>query len=663
MDKKYDFSGWATKANLLCSDGRIIRQNAFEECDGMKVPLVWNHQHNNPDEVLGHALLENRDEGVYAYCSFNDTDAGQNAKLLVQHGDVNQLSIYANKLKQQGCNVIHGVIREVSLVLAGANPGAYIDSVMMHGDDSFEEGMIYSGEDFDYVAPLAHADSSKNKEKGEEEEVAEETKKPETKPESEETVADVFNTLSEKQKKAVYVLIGQAIEDAKSESPKEPAKDEMEHSKCGSGSDDDKKKLEHSKCGSSDDEKKLEHAKDEMEDDPDETVEDVFNTLTEKQKKIVYALVGMAREGMDETTDKKNEGGDNNMKHNVFENDANNEQEVLSHSDMVEIMADAKRNGSLKDAVLQHGITDIEYLFPDAQATNKIPGFIKRDDTWVAEVMNNVHHTPFSRIKSVFADITEADARAKGYIKGNLKMEEVFTLLKRITTPTTIYKKQKLDRDDVVDITDFDVVAWLKTEMRMMLDEEIARAVLVGDGRSSSSNDKINEQNVRPIWTDDDVYTVKVGIELKSDATDDDKAKAFIRNTIKSRKNYKGSGNPFMFISEDMLTNCLLLEDSNQRVIYDTIDKLATALRVKKIVPVPVMDGLTRTVGSKTHELAGIYVNMADYNIGADKGGAVNMFDDFDIDYNQQKYLIETRCSGALTVPYSAVAIEFVTGE
>ena len=660
MEKNYDFSGWATKANLLCSDGRIIRQNAFEECDGMKVPLVWNHQHNNPDEVLGHALLENRDEGVYAYCSFNDTDAGQNAKLLVQHGDVNQLSIYANKLKQQGCNVIHGVIREVSLVLAGANPGAYIDSVMMHGDDSFEEGMIYSGEDFDYVAPLAHAD---NTEKGEKEKVAEETKKPEEKSENEETVADVFNTLSEKHTKTVYVLIRQDIEDAKGESSKEPAKDEMEHSKCGSGSDDDKKKLEHSKCGSSDDEKKLEHAKDEMEDDPDETVEDVFNTLTEKQKKIVYALVGMAREGMDETTDKKNEGGDNNMKHNVFENDANNEQEVLSHSDMVEIMADAKRNGSLKDAVLQHGITDIEYLFPDAQATNKVPGFIKRDDTWVAEVMNNVHHTPFSRIKSVFADITEADARAKGYIKGNLKMEEVFTLLKRITTPTTIYKKQKLDRDDVVDITDFDVVAWLKTEMRMMLDEEIARAVLVGDGRSSSSNDKINEQNVRPIWTDDDVYTVKVGIELKSDATDDDKAKAFIRNTIKSRKNYKGSGNPFMFISEDMLTNCLLLEDTNQRVIYDTIEKLATALRVKKIVPVPVMDGLTRTVGSKTHELAGIYVNMADYNIGADTGGAVNMFDDFDIDYNAQKYLIETRCSGALTVPYSAVAIEFVTGE
>ena len=665
MDIKYDFSGWATKANLLCSDGRVIRQNAFEECDGMKVPLVWNHQHNNPDEVLGHALLENRDEGVYAYCSFNGTDAGQNAKLLVQHGDVNQLSIYANKLKQQGCNVIHGVIREVSLVLAGANPGAYIDSVMMHGDDSFEEGMIYSGEDFDYVAPLTHADDSKNSdntEKGEKEKVAEETKKTETKPETkpekeveakaddEETVADVFNSFTEKQKTVVYALIGQALEEA------------------GVGEKDDESDEADDESVKHSDEKPEKEV--EAKADDEETVADVFNSFTEKQKTVVYALIGQALEeagvGDDDESDDDsddNEGGDNNMKHNIFENDANNEQEVLTHADMEEIMADAKRTGSLKDAVLQHGIEQIEYLFPDAQATDKVPGFIKRDDTWVADVMNNVHHTPFSRIKSVFADITEADARAKGYIKGNLKMEEVFTLLKRITTPTTIYKKQKLDRDDVVDITDFDVVAWLKTEMRMMLDEEIARAVLVGDGRSSSSNDKINEQNVRPIWTDDDVYTVKVGIELKADATDDDKARAFIRNTIKSRKNYKGSGNPFMFVSEDMLTNCLLLEDTNQRVIYDTIEKLATALRVKKIVPVPVMEGLTRTVGSKTHELAGIYVNMADYNIGADKGGAVNMFDDFDIDYNAQKYLIETRCSGALTVPYSAVAIEFVTGE
>lgn len=646
MEKKYDFSGWATKANLKCSDGRIIRQNAFEECDGMTVPLVWNHQHNKPEEVLGHALLENREDGVYAYCSFNDTDAAQNAKLLVQHGDVNQLSIYANKLKQQGCNVIHGVIREVSLVLAGANPGAYIDSVMMHGDDSFEEGIIYTDELIEDIAPLEHAENTK---KGEEE-MAEETKKPEeTKPETkgdgEETVADVFNTLTEKQKNAVYALIGQPIEEA-------------------SGEGDNKKeaKMEHSNCGSKDDKKELEHAKEES--DKEETVADVFDTLSEKQKTVVYALIGQvleeaSNEGDEDYEDDEIEGGDN-MKHNVFENDTN-DQEVLTHADMEEIMADAKRNGSLKDAVLQHGIENIEYLFPDAQAIDKVPGFIKREDTWVTEIMNTVHHTPFSRIKSVFADITEADARAKGYIKGNLKAEEVFTLLKRITTPTTIYKKQKLDRDDVVDITDFDVVAWLKTEMRMMLDEEIARAVLVGDGRSSSSNDKINEQNIRPIWTDDDVYTIKALVELAADATDDAKAKAFIRATIKSRKNYKGSGNPVMFMSEDMLTNCLLLEDTNQRVIYDTIDKLATALRVKKIVPVPVMENLTRTVGAKTHELAGIYVNMMDYNIGADKGGAVNMFDDFDIDYNAQKYLIETRCSGALTVPFSAVAVEFVT--
>ena len=651
MERKFDFSGWATKANMLCSDGRIIRKNAFEECDGMKVPLVWNHQHNKPEEVLGHALLENREDGVYAYCSFNDTEAAQNAKLLVQHGDVNQLSIYANKLKQQGCNVIHGVIREVSLVLAGANPGAYIDSVMMHGDDSFEEGTIYTDEFIENIIPLRHADNSK---KGEEE-MSEEEKKQETKNDSEETVADVFNTLSEKQKKAVYIIIGQAIKDTKNESSnessKESTKDEIEHSKCGS---DDKKELEHSKDAMNDMNNPT------KEDDEDETVEDVFNTLSEKQKKAVYVLIGQTLKEKEEASGEENKGGKNDMKHNVFENDTNN-QEVLSHADMMSIMEDAKRNGSLKDAVLQHGIENIEYLFPDAQAIDKVPGFIKREDTWVTEIMNSVHHTPFSRIKSVFADITEADARAKGYIKGNLKTEEVFTLLKRITTPTTVYKKQKLDRDDVVDIIDFDVVAWLKSEMRMMLDEEIARAVLVGDGRSSSSNDKINEQNIRPIWTDDDVYTVKAAVDMAADATDDAKAKAFIRATIKSRKNYKGSGNPTMFISEDMLTNCLLLEDTNQRVIYDTIEKLATALRVKKIVPVPVMEGLKRTVGPKTHELAGIYVNMNDYNIGADKGGAVNMFDDFDIDYNAQKYLIETRCSGALTVPFSAVAIEFVT--
>lgn len=614
MGKKFDFSGWATRANMLCSDGRVIRKDAFKECDGETVPLVWNHQHNSVDEVLGHALLENRDEGVYAYCTFNDTESGQNAKLLVQHGDVDKLSIYANKLKQRGCDVVHGVIRELSLVLAGANPGAYIESVMMHGEDTLEEGYICSGELIENAEPLFHADTDK---KGEGK-MAEEAKKTA----DEETVKDVFYTLSEKQKKAVYAMIGMIMED----------KEGVKHSEETSEGEDD-----------------------------EETVGEVFDTLTDKQQKVVHAIIGQILEdaGIEDDDEDENEGGNNNMKHNVFDQETS-QTEVLSHSEMAEIMEDAKRGGSLKDAVLQHGIENIDYLFPEAAVVDKVPGFIKRDDSWVTEVMNAVHKTPFSRIKSIFADITEADARAKGYVKGNLKFEEVITLLKRITNPTTIYKKQKLDRDDVVDITDFDVVSWLKTEMRMMLDEEIARAVLVGDGRSASSNDKINEQNIRPIWTDDDVYTVKAGITVTGSETDDEKAKAFIKASIKSRKNYKGSGNPVMFMSEDMLTNCLLLEDTNGRVIYDSIDKLATALRVRKIVPVPVMENLTRQVLSKQHTLAGIYVNLADYNVGADKGGAVNMFDDFDIDYNQNKYLIETRCSGALIKPFSAVAIEFV---
>ena len=622
MNKKFDFGGWATRANLLCSDGRIIRENAFEECDGKRVPLVWNHQHNDPDAVLGHALLENRGDGVYAYCTFNDTQAGQNAKLLVQHGDVDQLSIYANKLKQQGRDVIHGVIREVSLVLAGANSGARIDSVVMHSDDSYEEGYIYSGEFLEDVDPIEHADSEK---KGE--------------PEmgEGETIQDVLDTLTEKQRKVVFAIVGQILSD-----------------------------------NGYDEEGDMSHS-----DGEEETVEDVLNTLTERQQEAVSDLIeqvlsdmeegeneeedddeDMYEEDYDEENDEDIEGGNDDMKHNVF--DQETASDVLTHSEMAEIMEDARRNGSLADAVLQHGIEQIDYLFPDAKTMDTAPTFIKRDDTWVADVMNAVHKSPFSRIKSILADITEADARAKGYIKGNLKTEEFFSLMKRTTTPTTIYKKQALDRDDVVDITDFDVVAWLKTEMRMMLNEEIARAVLVGDGRSSSSNDKINEQNVRPIWTDDDVYTVKAAINVTSSTSDDEKAKAFIKACKKSRKEYKGSGNPVMFMTEDMLTDCLLLEDTNQRVIYDTVDKLATALRVSKIVTVPVMDGLTRVVGSNTHTLAGIYVNLTDYNIGADKGGAVNLFDDFDIDYNQMKYLIETRCSGALTKPYSAVALEFV---
>jgi len=563
--KTYDFSGWATRNNLRCSDGRTIMKDAFKHNDGQTVPLVWNHQHNDPLNVLGHALLENRDEGVYAYCTLNETESGKNAKLLVEHGDVSALSIYANQLKQQGSNVIHGAIREVSLVLAGANPGAFIDSVMRHGEESDDEAIIYTGEDIS----LFHADEKKDKPVDE-------------KSEDEETVADVFNTLTEKQKTVVYAMIGQALE-------------EKEESENNNDNNDSK-------------------------------------------------------------------GGNKTMKHNVFDKE-DAKKDVLSHSDLEAIFADAKRYGSLKDSVLAHGIEQIDYLFPDAKNVTDIPQFIQRDMGWVQKVMNSVHHTPFSRIKSVLADITEDDARAKGYIKGNLKKDEVFTLLKRTTTPTTIYKKQKLDRDDVVDIVDFDVVAWLKSEMRMMLDEEIARAILVGDGRLSSSDDKINEQNIRPIWKDDDLYTIKAPVTVAANATADEKAKAFIRAAIKSRKNYKGSGEPTLYTTEDVLTDCLLMEDTTGRVIYDSVSKLATALRVKEIVTVPVMENLSRDDNGTTYSLMGIIVNLTDYNIGADKGGAVNMFDDFDIDYNAQKYLIETRCSGALIKPYSAIALELTTEE
>ena len=558
---KFDFSGWATRNNLKCSDGRTIMKDAFKHNDGQTVPLVWNHQHNDPLNVLGHALLENREEGVYAYCKFNETESGKNAKLLVEHGDVSSLSIFANQLKQNGSNVLHGAIREVSLVLAGANPGAFIDTVIRHGETSDEEAIIYTGKNIS----MYHSDEKKEEE--------EKTMEVEKKEKNEETVADVFNTLTEKQKTVVYAMIGQTLEE-----------------------------------------------KEESEDDNDE-------------------------------------GGNKTMKHNVFDQeDAKND--VLSHSDMEAIFSDVKRYGSLRDAVLAHGIENIDYLFPDAKNVTNTPQFIQRDMGWVQKVMTSVHHTPFSRIKSIFADITEEDARAKGYIKGNLKKDEVFSLLKRTTTPTTIYKKQKLDRDDVVDIVDFDVVAWLKSEMRVMLDEEIARAALVGDGRLSSSDDKINEQSIRPIWTDADLYTIKAPVTVAANATADEKAKAFIRAAIKSRKNYKGSGEPTLYTTEDVLTDCLLMEDTIGRIIYDSVTKLATALRVKEIVTVPVMENLSRVDNGTTYGLMGIIVNLTDYNIGADKGGAVNMFDDFDIDYNAQKYLIETRCSGALIKPYSAIALE-----
>lgn len=646
MDKKFDCSGWATRANMLCSDGRTIRKNAFEDCDGKTVPVVWNHEHNDPNAILGHALLENRDDGVYAFITFNETDAGQNAKLLVQHKDVDRLSIYANKLKQMGGDVIHGIIREVSLVVAGANPGAVIDTVMAHGEDPEEEGIIYSGEFIENVEPLFHSDKE---EKGASK-MSEETKKQDT-DNGGKTLVDVYNAMTDEQKKAVQVMIGMAIADTKKDNGKkeEPGK-EVKHS--GDSSDEPAKS-----------EKK------------EKTVADVLNTFTDEQKKVVLALIGQALEdaGVEDDEndedakhsafddDEEYEGGNDAMKHNVFDQETKTEnQEVLSHSEMIEIFEEAKRNGSLADTVLQHGITNIDYLFPDAKTIDDVPGFIKREDDWVAGVMAGVHKTPMSRVKSIFANITADEARARGYIKGKQKVDEVFSLLKRTTSPTTVYKKQKLDRDDVIDITDFDVVAWVKTEMRMMLDEEIARAILVGDGRNNSDDSKINEQNIRPIWTDDDVYTVKSEISISKSTTAEEKAKAFIKACIKSRKNYKGSGKPAMYMPEDMLTDCLLLEDANGRMIYDTVDKLATVLRVSKIVTVPVMEGLKRVKGANTHFLGGIYVNLNDYNLGADKGGAVNMFDDFDIDYNAQKYLIETRCSGAMIKPYGAVAIEFV---
>ena len=632
MAKTYDCSGWATKANMLCSDGRTIRKNAFEECDGKTVPVIWNHEHNDPNAVLGHAVLENRDNGVYAYISFNNTEAGQNAKILVQHKDVDRLSIWANKLKQMGGDVIHGVIREVSLVLAAANPGAVIDSVIAHGDSTDEEAIICCGEYIEFIDELAHSDGGT---KGETE-VGTDNKeqKPAAKKNDEKTVADAFNTLTEEQKTVVYAMIGQALEDA------------------GAGTDN-KDKVEVKHAASEDDSA-----------DSDETIADVFNTLTDKQKTVVYAMIGQALEDAGVDTDDvehSEEGETDFMKYNVFDKETNTQdQEILTHSEFQEIIGEARRRGSLKDAFLEHGITDIDTLFPDAQTIDKTPGFIQRDNGWVAGVMAAVHKTPFSRVKSIFADITEDEARAKGYIKGKQKKDEVFKMLKRVTTPVTVYKKQSLDRDDMLDITDFDMIPWLKQEMRMMLDEELARAYLFGDGRSTSAEDKINEQNIRPVWTDDDVYTVKSEIAITKATTAEEKAQAFIKACIKSRKAYKGSGNPTMYMSEDMLTDCLLLEDKTGRVIYDTVEKLATRLRVNKIVPVPVMEGLSRIKGTNTHFLAGLYVNLTDYNVGTDRGGDVTMFDDFDIDFNKQKYLIETRCSGAMCKPYGAVAIEFV---
>ena len=614
MPTGYDFCGWASKNDLLCSDGRTIRRGAFAGDDGKKVPMVYQHQHTSINNVLGHAILENRDEGMYAYCYLNQNDNGKMAKELIRHGDICAMSIYANKLKQIGNDVIHGEIKEVSLVLAAANPGAAIESVVLeHSDGSTEEeAIIYSGEDTQYEV-LSHADTS-------------------TQTSTDKTVNDILNGMSEAKKNVLYYMLAKVSEtDEEAEDDDVIEDSDIRHADVSGG----------------------------------RTIQDIFDTFTPDEKKVAFFLIGKAIEesGSMEQSDIPNiddESEENEtMKHNVFENNqVDNDETVLSHAEIEEIFRDTKQYGTLKNSALAHGVTNIEYLFPDAKTVTPTPELIKRNDDWVSKVMGAVHRTPFSRIKSTAANLTEEDARAKGYMKGKLKKDEVFSLLKRTTEPTTIYKKQKLDRDDVVDITDFDVVAWIKSEMRMMLNEEIARAILIGDGRLTSSDDKIPEDHIRPVAFDSELYTVPIEVTVAAQATDDDKAKAIIRSIIKGRKEYKGSGNPVMYTTEDVLTDMLLMEDKMGRVVYDSVTKLATALRVSEIVTVPVMEGLK---DSENNAVIAVIVNLADYNVGADRGGEVNMFDDFDIDYNAMKYLIETRCSGALTKPYSALAVKLKT--
>ena len=580
----YDFSGWATRNNIECSDGRTIMRDAFKDNDGQKVPLVWNHQHDDPNEVLGHALLENRADGVYAYCKFNDTESGQTAKSLVLNGDVDKLSIYANKLKSNMNKVVHGCIREVSLVLAGANPGAYIDSVVVHSDgaEDEEEGTIYTDEK---ISVMEHSD--------------------------EET-------------------------------------EDKEEAKMNENSEEKKETLEHA--------------------DGEKTVQEVFDTLTDEQKDVVYAIIGQVVENAKngEIEDEEEEGEEDNMKHNVFDND--NREEVLMHSEVLNAaIADAKKYGSMRESFIAHaeeaGLewnenNDFSPLFPDATNIDREPRMVEKDNSWVAKVMGQVKHSPFSRVKNTLGRMDETTARAKGYIKGSKKANIQMAVLNRVTTPTTVYIKNDIDRDDVIDITDFDIVAWQKKEMRKQLDKELALAFLLGDGRDVSDQYKINEQNIRPVVSDDDLYTIKYTVtegvdynnENNSHSENDSIAKGIIRAALKARKNYKGSGKPTFYTTEDVLTDMLLIEDQNGRVIYDSVDKLATALRVDEIVTVPEMESRT--------DMFGIIVNLNDYTAGADKGGSVNMFDDFDIDYNQMKYLMETRCSGALTVPYSAIVLK-----
>lgn len=586
LKEKPDFAGWATVYNVKCGDGRTLKPGAFKGVNGTKVPIVYNHDHQNMDAVLGHAYLEEKDKGIYAYGYLNDTENGKLAKEYVKHGDIASLSIYANHLQERAGEVYHGIIREVSLVLASANPKSYIDTVLVHADTDTDEweAEMYFGEPIDTNVELQHSD--------------------------------------------------------------EPAKEEeLKHS--DEPKQEEKKMADQNQGG-------------------EKTIGEVFDAMTEEQKNVVYAIVGKAVEDALAEQGGNSDGGDEeDMKHNAFDNYDEYDQDeihVLSHSEMESIFKDAKACGSLRQAVLAHtddyGIENIDYLFPEAKLNAEDPQFIRRKDDWVAKVMSGVSHNPFSRIKSIFADITEDDARAKGYIKGNYKKEEVFTLLKRKTEPTTVYKKQKFDRDDIVDITDFDVIAMVKKEMRWMYDEEVARAFLVGDGRPASSEDHIDETHIRPIWKEEDLFAVKKDVAVAANATPDVKAKTFIKTAIKARKDYKGSGNPTLFTTEDLLTDMLLLEDGIGHPLYDTEEKLRTALRVSEIVTVPVMEGLSRTVDGVTKNLLGIIVNLNDYKVGTDRQGQLSMFDDFDIDYNKMIYLMEGRMSGCLVKPFSAIVLE-----
>jgi HK97 family phage prohead protease len=630
----YDFSGYATKNDLECGDGRIIRRDAFKDNDNTRVPLVWAHVHTDPGSVLGHADLENRDDGVYAYCTLNDTEAGQIAKSLVKHGDVTSMSIYANRLKQQGANVVHGIIREVSLVLAGANPGAVINPLSIaHGDGTYtdleDEAIIYTGEEFIVHSDDSSSDTKSSESKKDDAKTEEKDKKDEEDmaDDSDKTIQDVIDTMNEEQKAVLEYLVDKAYNR------------EMKHS------DDD--------------------SEDEV-DSSEETVEDVLKTFNKKQRMVLEYLVGMAAS----KKDVKHDDMEDDMKSNVFDN--NDSYAELSHDEINSYIAAAKTgsNGSLKQEFLSHGIENLEVLYPEAKLVGQNPELISRDMTWVDKVWGMLRKTPFARIRSVAANITEYEARARGYQKGDQKIEEILSLLARTTTPQTVYKLQKIDRDDVIDITDLDVVAFMKVEMRMMLNEEIVRAVLVGDDRSSSDPSYINPEHIRPIYQDSDVYTIHDKVTIGSSATFNDIADAIIEHAVLSRKNYMGSGTPVMLASTDVITRMLLAKDQLGHRMYRNEGELAAALRVQEIIEVPIFDGITRTASVSTttegttvttqeeRKLLALIVNLNDYALGADKGGNVNLFDDFDLNFNKYEYLIETRVSGALTKPYSAIAIE-----